>query len=142
MQIDSRLDDNILVAVPFDVNCIEACVSYCKENEPKLSFMFALNQRELENLIEHLSNYFVENVDNKEFMDECSWITKWIYSSLACLRIPLDPEVHNSLRMIAKSCIQLIESSSNDDNANLFLPYNLLVTVIANNFHQFDLLSL
>jgi hypothetical protein len=124
-----------------DLNDADDCISYCKENEPKLSFMLALDQGRLENLIEQLANYLSENLESTT---DFSWMTKWIYSSLACLHIPLDPEAHNSIRVIAKSCIQLMDDNSSETPAKTsdYLPYKLLITIIANNFQQFDLLSL
>ncbi|KAG5677306.1 hypothetical protein PVAND_007075 [Polypedilum vanderplanki] len=128
---------NILEILPVDLSDANECISYCKENDPKLSFMLALDQGRLENLIEQLATYLAENIENNT--DNC-WITKWIYSSLACLHLPLDPEMHSSIRVIAKACIQLLDNQKNENKNDL--PYKLLITIIANNFHQFDLLSL
>ena len=130
-------EDKIIEIFPVDLSDKDDCISYCRDNQPKLSFMLALDQGRLEGLIEQLANYLSENVEDTT---DHSWITKWIYSSLACLHIPLDPEVHNSIRIIAKSCIQIIDGST--ENKPDQLPYKLLITIIANNFHQFDLLSL
>jgi survival of motor neuron protein-interacting protein 1 len=99
--------------------------------------MLALDQGDIQELIENLSNFLADHTESLEN----EWITKWIYSTLACLTIPLFPEVHSSIRTIAKSCIQIIENLiSSNENADI-LPYNLLITIIVKVFHQFDLLS-
>jgi gem associated protein 2 len=100
----------------------------------------------LEELIEVLSSHLSEIVSalEPETISSLAWITKWIYALLACLRTPLDPEVHSCLRMIAKSCIQITEhlKAIPNTNSDAFLSWNLIIVVISLNFKQFDLLSL
>lgn len=98
--ISSRLEKEKFI----DTSDEKACISFCESHEPVLSVILVLQQGELEELIEILSKHLSKIAKNPE---DCHWITKWIYASLACLRSPLDPEVHNCLRMIAKSCIQI-----------------------------------
>lgn len=123
------------------------CIAFCQQHEPVLSVILALNQGQLEELIEIFSDFLSENIATLEFHQQISsfnWATKWIYASLACLRTPLDPEVHNCLRMIAKSCVQVTNHLKTlpHTSSDSFLPWHLITVVIAINFHQFDLLSL
>lgn len=124
----------------------KSCIAFCQNNDPTLSRILGLNQGQLEELIEvlsaELSSIIAAELPNS--IASLFWITKWIYALLACLRSPLDPEVHNCLRMIAKSCIQVTShmKSISDRPSDLFLPWNLITVVIALNFQQFDLLSL
>lgn len=142
---EPNYEDRIMKEIPLDTSEEEECIKYCQENEPLLPLMLALDQNDIEHLMEALANHLSEKVANAD-LKETSWITKWIYSTLACLTIPLLPEVHSSIRLIAKNCIQIIENykSLNDTaiDLNELLPFNLLVTIIVKNFHQFDLLSL
>jgi hypothetical protein len=115
-----------------------------------MSVLLAMNQGHYQQLLEALANFLSEKVDDAEFLENVknstiSWLTKWIYSVLACLSSVLDPEVHHSLRVIAKACIQIndyLKSLPEPPEILTFLPFNLLTVIIAKNFHQFDLLSL
>lgn len=125
----------------------KSTTEFCRTHEPVLSVLLTLNQGQVEELIDTLSSYLDDQTSNAEFLENTAnfdWITKWIYASLACLRSPLDPEVHNCLRMIAKSCIQVIVHLKTviELSGDLFLPWNLIIVVIAICFRQFDLLRL
>lgn len=145
---DPKFEDKIADEI-FDIEEYEECIQYCQKNEPLLSVLLKIGQRELEVLIENISNHLTEQTETPEFLMEITdndpnhWISKWIYSSLACLKIPLDPEMHSCLRVIAKSSIFIRDhfKSNPSANANRVLPWNLLITIIARNFHQFDLLK-
>lgn len=147
LRSDLELPKRLSTTLELDTSSDRATIAFCEANEPILSVMLGLNQGQVEELIETLSDHLLEQISTAEFLEHTTdfdWITKWIYASLACLRTPLDPEVHNCLRMIAKSCVQVtshlksVEGSPGDS----FLPWNLIVVVIAICFHQFDLLSL
>lgn len=144
---DPLINTRLTVNQELDIDDQDACINFCKSNDPRLSTILLLNQGQLEELIETLSITLSNSIEAPEFHLETNsleWITKWIYALLACLRSPLDPEVHNILRMIAKSCITVTTRLSTiPDTANdLFLPWNLIIVIIAINFQQFDLLSL
>lgn len=144
---DPTVNRRLSQSQELDLNDEEACINFCKSNDPMLSTILILNQGQLEELIEILSNSLNDSIEASEFQPETTrleWITKWIYALLACLRSPLDPEVHNCLRMIAKSCISVTTrlAALPGESNELILPWNLLIVVIAINFQQFDLLSL
>lgn len=145
MREDENLSKNL--SETFDTSSEKECIEFCNDNEPKLSVMLTLDQNELEELLYNLSSHLGTQVESPEFSKSIKsyhWLTKWIYATSACLRSPLDPDVHNCLRMIAKSCIQsidclkLLEGTVEDD----FLPWYLIIAIIALYFKQFDLLSL
>lgn len=151
--IDLRSDPAIARRLSSDENGLDttnkdSCISFCHLHEPKLSIMLTLNQGQLEELLEWLSVHLIRVIASNEFHLQITayhWITKWMYATLACLRSPLDPEVHNRLRVIAKSCLKVVthlKSSAEESSSDTFLPWNLIIVVIAINFHQFDLLSL
>lgn len=146
-------DDKLLSELPMNIDDENECINYCKDNEPLLSVIFTLDSyRQVENFLELLADHFTEIFEDLKSKDlegistEFAWLGRWTYALIACLRIPLSPEAHNSIRIIAKNCIYLVDhfQSLNDvpsDSLQL-LPLNLLITIIVNNFHQHDLLSL
>lgn len=132
--------------VQLDLSDKISCVNFCKSNDPKLSTILTLDQGQLEELMEIFSSTLKEIIKDPGFQAELTkhdWITKWIYALLACLRTPLDPDVHNCLRMIAKSCITVTSriAAHPVDSDHVFLPWNLIIIVIAINFQQFDILN-
>lgn len=144
------LSEKVVYEYPFDPSEEEETLKYCEENEPLLCVLLSMNQGSYQDILEHLSNYLSLKVQDDEFLEnvklsKSSWITKWIYSLLACLSSVLDPEVHHSLRVIAKSCkiiVDHLKTLPEPPDFLTFLPFNLLIVIIAKNFHQFDLLSL
>lgn len=150
MRLDPSISDRIVTELPFDTSDEKECLKYCEENEPILSVLLAMNQGNYEQLTENLANYLSEKVESEEFLEKArqstiSWITKWIYSVLACHCSLLDPEVHNSLRVIAKANVKIthfLKALPEPTDFLKLLPYNLLIVIIAKNFQQFDLLSL
>lgn len=141
------LESRLANSYKFDTSEDDDCINFCKDNDPVLSVILTLNQGQLEELIEILSGHLSDTITAPEFPQQISsldWITKWVYALLACLRSPLDPEVHSCLRMIAKSCIQVTDNlkSLPDSNEDSFLPWNLIIVIIAISFHQYDLLNL
>lgn len=94
MKKDPALADKVVEELPVDTSDDEECLKYCEENEPLLSVLLAMNQGHLEQLTEVLATYFAENAEETEFLEKVkhsnvAWITKWIYSTLACLFTPL-----------------------------------------------------
>ncbi|XP_070507406.1 gem-associated protein 2 [Chironomus tepperi] len=150
---NKNIEDRVLKELPMNIEEEIECIKYCRENEPLLSIILTMDSyRQIENFVEMLADYFFENVEDlklknlNDVCDELVWIGKWAYALLACLRIPLGPEVHNSIRMIAKACLNILDHFKTQSNlpydSKQFIHLNLLVTIIANNFHQYDLLSL
>lgn len=115
-----------------------AWYNYCEANSPLLSTMFQIQQRTLEKLIEHQSNWLTE--DLTVYKEKSEWITSWIYSALACLHLPLEPNMHSILREIAKTCIRL-RNQMDGDSENSVTPLNLIICIVARNFNQLDLLQ-
>ncbi|CRL03075.1 CLUMA_CG016533, isoform A [Clunio marinus] len=143
--LDERLNSHLDV----DTTDENECIKFCQTSQPLLSTILLLNQKQLEELIECLSSYLADEILKTETelykkLNDMIWITKWLYAGLACLRLPLDPEVHSCLRVIAKSCIQVTDylKTFPDTSNDSFLPWNLITVVITLNFKQFDLLSL
>lgn len=115
-------------------DCPEEWLDYCRSNSPLLSIMFRVPQRTLEAIIEYQANWL------KEFCepDQLSWLSSWIYASLACLRLPLEPNMHNVLRCISKCCIRMRNQLLPNDTESA-VPMNLLICIISRNFNQLDL---
>lgn len=134
----------------FVINDEDKVLKYCQDIQPFLSIILNLGQRNLETLLSHLSNYLEDLCENTEHLNkilkledeelrkEHEWISKWIYSGLLCLQLPLDASTHNTLRIISKSSIK-IRNFFNVERHSLLIPFNLLICVIANNFDQLDL---
>lgn len=133
-----RSHEEIVANFPVDDDDSMAWQTYCEQNEPLLSVMFTIQQRSLEKLVEHQSNWLTD--DMQWYGENSKWISQWIYGSLACLHLPLEPNVHNSLRQIAKTCIRLRNQLS-DSDADIInvLPLNLVICIVARNFNQLDL---
>lgn len=110
--------------------------NYCRNNRPFLRIMFQIHQRTLEKLIEYQSNWFIENTEY--YVKNNNWLSPWIYSCLACIHLPLEPNMHSILRDIAKTCIRLRNQMS-DTDINDALPLNLLICIVSRNFNQLDL---
>lgn len=94
MKKDPGLTEKVVEELPVDTSDEEECLKYCEENEPLLSVLLAMNQGHLEQLSEVLATYLAENAQETEFLEKvkqsnAAWITKWIYSTLACLCTPL-----------------------------------------------------
>ena len=139
--------------LPMNIEEEAECINYCRDNEPLLSIILTLDSwSQIENFVEILADFFDENLEDLKLKsldilcEQLIWIGKWTYALLACLRVPLGPEVHNSIRMIAKACLNILdhfkEKSNLPHDSKQFIHLNLLVTIIVNNFHQYDLLSL
>lgn len=112
----------------------ELWLDYCRSKSPLLSVMFKVSQRTLEALIEYQSNW-LQDINEP---DQMNWLVSWIYASLACLHLPLEPDIHSVLRCIAKTCIRLRNGLQPTDTKNT-APLNLLICIISRNFNQLDL---
>lgn len=131
--------EEIVAEFPADDDDSTAWQMYCERKEPLLSVMFTIDQRTLEKLIEHQSNWLTD--DTQWYSENSKWLSTWIYGSLACLHLPLEPNVHNSLRQIAKTCIRLRNQMNDSDTDAIInvLPLNLIICIVARNFNQLDL---
>lgn len=118
--------------------------AFCRKNAPLLSTLLRIDQRLLEKVLEYESEWLAEDDDGQDVdveVDLCGndhWLGTWIYSSLACLRMPLEPDVHSILRDIAKTCIRLRNKLGPKD-VKKAVPYNLFILIICKVFDQLDL---
>lgn len=134
-------------------------------NRPLLSTMLRLDQPSLEQVLDYQLEWLLQGdsasgVDDDDADDEDdaeptaastspAWdlaglaaLGRWIYSLLGCLHTPLKPDVHSTLRAIAKAALGLRNGLPADEGgAEMAAPLNLLVCIIAANFGQADLAS-
>lgn len=119
-------------------------LNFCRQNEPLLSSMLRIQQRPLEQLLEHQLEWLNESngsttetsVQNNDI--SLGWLAKWIYAGLGCVHLPLEPDVHSVLRNIVRACIR-IRNSLAPDALDEAIPLNLLICIISNNFDQTDM---
>lgn len=105
-----------------------------KLDQPLLESLLDLQLEWIDEKMEHTDSY------SFDFSASEKWLSQWIYASLACLHIPLEPNLHSILRKIARKC-QLIRNRlgpSVEDELKA-TPLTLLICIIANNFNQLDL---
>lgn len=116
-------------------------LNYCQHHEPLLNDMLHIHQRDLEELIEFQSNWLIDDID--WYLENKNWYPQWVYCSLACLRLPCEPNLLNSLRKIVRTCHRLRNklNDNNDDNKNNnnATPLSLLICIVSRNFDQSDL---
>ncbi|XP_067613262.1 protein Gemin2 [Eurosta solidaginis] len=72
-----------------------------------------------------------------DLTDTDAWIGTWLYATLSCLHIPIEPEVHSTLRDIARVCIRL-RGRLPKTMAGKAVPYNLFICLVAGAFGQSD----
>lgn len=121
-----------------DDNTDEHWLSHCQTKEPLLQNMLHIHQRDLERVIEYQSNWLIDDID--WYRKNKSWFPQWVYSSLACLRLPCEPNLLNSLRKIAKTCHRLrTKLNTEDDDIDSATPLSLIICIVSRNFNQFDL---
>ncbi|XP_020809723.1 protein Gemin2 [Drosophila serrata] len=107
---------------------------FCRNQQPLLSTILHLTQNDLEHLLEMLSNWLqAEEVDLLQDV----WLARWLYATLVCLHLPLEPYVFSTLRYIARSCIHLRNQLKAEESQRA-APYNLLLTLILDVFAQTD----
>lgn len=115
----------------------ENWLEHCREKQPLLQNMLHICQRSLETVIEHQSNWLIDDID--WYLNNRLWYPQWVYSSLACLRLPCEPNLLNSLRKIAKTCHRLRNKLNANDDINTVKPLNLIICIVSRNFYQSDL---
>ncbi|XP_036326107.1 protein Gemin2-like [Rhagoletis pomonella] len=138
---------------------------FCHGNPPLLKIILRFSQHTLEQLLEYICDWLRcgeekeilqntsteepipstsnaatnENSDETELdlVDTDAWIGTWLYATLACLHIPIEPEVHSTLRDIARVCIRL-RGRVPVTAATKAVPYNLFIHLISKAFGQLD----
>lgn len=111
---------------------------YCKNNSPILRIMLQIDQRMLEVLLDHQLKWFDDSTKNSlDLVIEDSWLGTWIYSTLSCLHLPLEPDTHSMLRQIAKCCV-IARNRLGADDVVKATPFNLLICIISCCFDQMD----
>lgn len=117
----------------------EGWLAHCREKEPLLQHILHVNQRDLEDLLEYQSNWIVDDID--WYMSNACWYPRWVYSALACLRLPCEPSLVSSLRKIAKTCHRLRTQLKVPHGIETATPLNLIICIVSRNFKQLDLLG-
>lgn len=124
---------------------------FCREQQPLLSTLLRLSQNDLELLLEMLCNWLQqpeEDMDDEPGtsasespkaidLKSDAWLARWLYGTLVCLHLPLKPHVFSTLRYIARSCI-LHRNELQPNELERAVPYNLIITLIAQSFAQSD----
>lgn len=118
-------------------NTDENWLEHCRGKEPLLQNMLHINQRDLEQVIEFQSNWLIDDID--WYLNNKLWFPQWVYSSLACLRLPCEPNLLNSLRQIAKTCHRLRSKLNAEEDNDTVIPLNLIICIVSRNFYQSDL---
>ncbi|KAH8242454.1 hypothetical protein KR032_006905 [Drosophila birchii] len=107
---------------------------FCRKEQPLLSIILHLTQNDLEQLLEMLSKWLqAEEVDLLQDV----WLARWLYATLVCLHLPLEPYVFSTLRYIARSCIHHRNQLKAEEGPRA-APYNLILTLILDVFAQTD----
>lgn len=108
---------------------------FCRTQQPLLSTILHLTQNDLEQLLEMLSKWLQAEEEVDLLRDV--WLARWLYATLVCLHLPLEPYVFSTLRYIARSCIHL-RNQLKAEEVQRAAPYNLLLTLIVQVFTQTD----
>lgn len=116
-------------------------LEYCQNHEPLLQNMLHIHQRDLEEIIEYQSNWLIDDID--WYLQNKNWFPQWVYSSLACLRLPCEPNLLNSLRKIARTCHRLRNKFNANETAHIdnVASLSLLICIVSRNFDQSDLVG-
>lgn len=120
-----------------DNNMEDTWLDYCQGKQPLLRNMLHIHQRDLEQFIEHQSNWLIDDID--WYMNNKIWFAQWVHSSLACLRLPCEPNLLNSLRKITKTCHRLRNKLNANEPIDSAMPLSLIICIVSRNFNQFDL---
>lgn len=133
----------------------EAWLKFCRENQPKLSIILRLNQRTLEQLLSMLAEWLkgehmeeivcssssaAANHSILDLSNSDQWLGSWLYAVLSCLHLPLEPDVHFTLRDIARTLMRL-RSRLKSQEFQKAIPFNLFIYLIAKIFDQLDLME-
>ena len=63
----------------------------------------------------------------------------WLYTTLATLLIPLEPNAYHLLREVARKCSKIRSNLEPDSTTDKYVPLNLIICIIARYFNQLDL---
>ncbi|XP_029157481.1 gem-associated protein 2 [Nylanderia fulva] len=111
---------------------ISFCLNSKEKIEPTLNTLFCFNQSIIEQVLEYLVQ-FVETERKIEYK-----IGQWIYSLLAILEQPLQPDTCSCLRSLARAC-SVIRADSRELDAQELGAVNLFICLVARYFRQLDL---
>lgn len=135
-----------------------AWLNFCQQTQPLLSVILRLNQRNLEQLLIMIRDWIKGEQNDETFIAAAStsatnslskvvdlacsdqWLGDWLYAILACLHLPLEPDVHSTLRDIARTCI-FFRSHLTSHEFEKAIPFNLFIYLIGKIFDQLDLLE-
>ncbi|XP_062129452.1 protein Gemin2 [Drosophila sulfurigaster albostrigata] len=123
-------------------------LQFCQQQQPLLSTLLRLSQNDLELLLELLCKWLQPE---QESSDEPStsasaqpfdlwrdtWLARWLYATLVCLHLPLEPHVFSTLRCIGRAAV-LHRNMLQETELERAAPYNLIITLIAQVFAQSD----
>ncbi|XP_016984476.2 protein Gemin2 [Drosophila rhopaloa] len=109
---------------------------FCRNQQPLLSTLLHLTQSDLEHLLEMLSKWLQVKDHDTDLLQDV-WLARWLYATLVCLHLPLEPHVFSTLRYIARSSIHL-RNQLKAEEVQRAAPYNLLLTLIVHVFAQSD----
>lgn len=151
------LNPNNTAALPSSQDHEMIWLEFCRQHQPKLSITLRLGQRLLEQLLQMLSEWLSD--DNladlgtassataaEPIVNQCDlnaneqWLGSWLYAVLSCLQTPLEPDVHSTLRDIARACIRLRNNIAIEEHEKA-IPYNLFIFLIAKYFGQLDFME-
>lgn len=129
---------------------VDKWLLFCQEQQPLLSTLLRLSQSDLELLLEMLNKWLQQPNQSTGPTDETSscsfkpldlahdsWIARWLYATLVCLHLPLEPHVFSTLRYIGRSCV-LLRNELQPQELERAAPYNLIITLIVMVFSQSD----
>ncbi|XP_011644799.1 gem-associated protein 2 [Pogonomyrmex barbatus] len=118
-----------------DIDDQNAWINFClgeKKIEPTLNTLFCFNQSSVEQVLEYLVQ-FVETERRIQYK-----IGRWIYTLLASLEQPLQPDTCHCLRSLARTC-SIIRADSRELDAQELGALNLFICLVARYFRQLDL---
>lgn len=118
-------------------DCENEIIVWILTKAPLLQNMLHIKQRDLEQAIEYQSSWLIDDID--WYLTNKTWFSQWVYSSLACLCLPCEPNLLNSLRKISKTCHRLRSKLSGKNAIDGAMPLNLFICIVSRNFDQFDL---
>ncbi|KAH8419532.1 hypothetical protein KR222_004605 [Zaprionus bogoriensis] len=132
---------------------LEKWLHFCREQQPLLSTLLRLSQSDLELLLEMLCKWLQQPNESSDESPSTSaasagvsqpfdlasdaWLARWLYATLVCLHLPLEPHVFSTLRYIARSCV-LLRNELQPEELQRAAPYNLIITLIVQEFAQSD----
>ncbi|KAL7734434.1 hypothetical protein ACLKA6_010761 [Drosophila palustris] len=143
-----RYDQNIEPPLTTDV---DKWLQFCREQQPLLSTLLRLSQSDLELLLEMLSRWLQQPEQSPVPFDpsepstlykpldlvQDAWLARWLYATLVCLHLPLEPHVFSTLRYIGRSCV-VLRNELQPEELDRAAPYNLIITLIVLVFAQSD----